>query len=59
MEMARAIAGQSRHSILAYKELYLAQADLPLGAGLAHEVFYTRGRGAELEARVAEGFSKS
>jgi len=58
MEMARAIAGQSRHSILAYKELYLAQADLPLGAGLAHEVFYTRGRGAELEDRVAEGFGK-
>ncbi len=58
MEMARAIAGQSRHSIFAYKELYMAQADLPLAAGLAHEVFNTRGRGADLEDRVAEGFGK-
>lgn len=58
MEMARAIAAQSHHSILAYKELYLAQADLPLAAGLAHEVFYTRGRGSDLEARVSEGFGR-
>jgi len=58
MEMARAIAGQSRHSIFAYKELYMAQADLPLDAGLAHEVFNTKGRGTDLEERVAEGFSK-
>jgi enoyl-CoA hydratase len=58
MEMAGAIAGQSRHSILAYKELYIAQADLPLGAGLAHEVFNTKGRGPDLEARVTEGFGK-
>ena len=33
--MAEAIAGQSRHSVLAYKALYRAQADLPLDAGLA------------------------
>lgn len=58
MEMARAIAGQSRHSMLAYKELYIAQADLPLAAGLAHEVFYTKGRGTDLEDRVSEGFGK-
>jgi enoyl-CoA hydratase len=58
LEMARAIAGQSRHSTFAYKELYMAQADLPLAAGLAHEVFNTRGRGADLEERVAEGFGK-
>lgn len=58
MEMARAIAAQSRHSVLAYKELYVAQADLPLSAGLAHEVFYTRGRGPDLKQRVTEGFSK-
>lgn len=56
MDMARAIAGQSRHSIFAYKELYVAQADLPLGAGLAHEVFNTRGVGADLAERVAGGF---
>ena len=58
MDMARAIAGQSRHSIFAYKELYIAQADLPLDAGLAHEVFNTKGRGTDLEERVAQGFSK-
>lgn len=58
MDMARAIAGQSRHSIFAYKELYIAQADLSLDAGLAHEVFNTKGRGTDLEERVAQGFSK-
>jgi hypothetical protein len=58
MEMAQAIAGQSRHSVFAYKELYIAQADLPLSAGLAHEVFNTKGRGNDLEARVAKGFGK-
>jgi enoyl-CoA hydratase/carnithine racemase len=58
MDMARAIAGQSRHSIFAYKELYIAQADVPLDAGLAHEVFNTKGRGTDLEERVAQGFSK-
>jgi enoyl-CoA hydratase/carnithine racemase len=58
MKIARAIAGQSRHSIFAYKELYMAQADLPLAAGLAHEVFNTRGRGPDLEERVSEGFGK-
>lgn len=58
MDMARAIAGQSRHSIFAYKELYIAQADLPLDAGLAHKVFHTKGRGTDLEERVAQGFSK-
>ncbi|WP_397589014.1 enoyl-CoA hydratase/isomerase family protein [Sphingorhabdus sp.] len=58
MEMAQAISGQSRHSVFAYKELYIAQADLPLDAGLAHEVFNTKGRGTDLEERVAQGFGK-
>ncbi len=58
MDMARAIAAQSRHSVFAYKELYTAQADLPLAAGLAHEVFYTKGRGPDLEQRVTEGFGE-
>ncbi len=58
MEMARAIVRQSRHSVFAYKELYIAQADLPLAAGLAHEVFNTKGRGPDLEQRVSEGFGK-
>ncbi len=58
MDMARAIANQSRHSVFAYKALYVAQADLPLGAGLAHEVFNTKGVGSDLRARVSQGFSK-
>ena len=57
MDMARAIAGQSRHSVFAYKALYRAQADLPLEAGLAHEVFNTRGVGADLAERIAAQFS--
>ena len=56
MEMAHAIAAQSTHSTFAYKELYTAQADLPLGAGLAHEVYNTRGVGHDLAERVASGF---
>jgi len=56
MAMARAIITQSQHSVRAYKELYTAQADLTLGAGLAHEVFNTKGVGADLAERVAKGF---
>lgn len=56
MELANAIAAQSPHSVFAYKELYIAQADLALDAGLAHEVFNTRGRGDDLAERVAKGF---
>ncbi len=58
MKMAHAIAGQSRHSVFACKELYVAQADLALAAGLAHEVFNTRGRGPDLADRVSEGFTR-
>lgn len=54
--LAAAIAGQSRHSVLAYKALYRAQADLPLDAGLAHEVFNTAGVGPDMAARVAGRF---
>jgi enoyl-CoA hydratase/carnithine racemase len=55
-ELAEAIAGQSRHSVFAYKKLYREQADLPLAAGLAHEVFATAGVGADFAARVAGQF---
>lgn len=52
-KIAKAIAGQSRHSVFAYKRLYNEQEDLPLQAGLAHEVFNSSGAGAEAAARVA------
>jgi enoyl-CoA hydratase len=55
-ELAQAIAGQSRHSVFAYKKLYQEQADLPLRAGLAHEVFNSAGVGADFAERVAGRF---
>jgi len=54
--LAEAIAGQSRHSVFAYKKLYREQADLPLGAGLAHEVFNSAGVAPDFAERVARGF---
>lgn len=55
-KLAEAIAGQSRHSVFAYKKLYREQADLPLGAGLAHEVFASAGVSPDFAERVARGF---
>jgi enoyl-CoA hydratase len=55
--LADAIAAQSRHSIFAYKLLYREQADLPLGAGLAHEVFNSAGVAPDFAERVARQFS--
>lgn len=57
-ELAEAIAGQSRHSVFAYKRLYRDQADLPLGAGLAHEVFGSSGIGPDFTERVSGKFGK-
>lgn len=57
-ELAAAIAGQSRHSVFAYKRLYSEQADLPLTAGLAHEVFASAGIGPDFAERVAGKFGK-
>lgn len=57
-ELAQAIAAQSRHSICAYKRLYREQADLPLAAGLAHEVFNSAGVGADFADRVSGWFGK-
>jgi enoyl-CoA hydratase/carnithine racemase len=54
--LADAIAAQSRHSVFAYKKLYREQADLPLGAGLAHEVFNSAGVAPDFAERVARGF---
>jgi enoyl-CoA hydratase/carnithine racemase len=58
-ELAEAIAVQSRHSVIAYKKLYREQADLPLSAGLAHEVFNSAGVGPDFAERVAGQFGKS
>jgi len=58
-ELAQAIAGQSRHSVFAYKHLYREQADLPLAAGLAHEVFASVGVGPDFAARVSGQFGTS
>ena len=55
-ELADAIAAQSRHSVFAYKKLYREQADLPLAAGLAHEVFNGAGIGPDFAARVNRQF---
>jgi enoyl-CoA hydratase/carnithine racemase len=57
-QLAEAIAGQSRHSVFAYKRLYGEQADLPLTAGLAHEVFNSAGVGPDFAERVAGQFGK-
>lgn len=56
--LAGAIAGQSRHSVFAYKKLYAEQADLPLKAGLAHEVFASAGVGADFSERVSGQFGE-
>ncbi|MEY4238978.1 MAG: hypothetical protein RL339_1579 [Pseudomonadota bacterium] len=55
-ELAAAITGQSRHSVFSYKRLYSEQADLPLNAGLAHEVFASAGVGPDFAERVAAQF---
>jgi enoyl-CoA hydratase/carnithine racemase len=57
-ELADAIAAQSRHSVVAYKKLYREQADLPLAAGLAHEVYNSSGVGSDFAERVAGRFGK-
>lgn len=57
-ELASAIAGQSRHSIFAYKRLYREQADLPLHAGLAHEVTASAGVGPDFAERVSGQFGR-
>ena len=54
--LAEAIAAQSRHSVFAYKKLYREQADLPLDAGLAHEIFNSAGVAPDFAERVAKQF---
>jgi enoyl-CoA hydratase len=52
--IAEAIAAQSRHSVFGYKQLYNQQMDLSYKDGLAHEIFYTPGPGADIAERVAK-----
>lgn len=54
--LAEAIAAQSRHSVLAYKRLYREQADLPLDAGLVHEVSNSAGVAPDMAERIAKRF---
>jgi enoyl-CoA hydratase len=58
IEIATAIAAQSRHSVFAYKRLYQEQADLPLAAGLAHEIENSTGVGPDFANRVAGRFGR-
>lgn len=58
LRLATAIAGQSRHSVFAYKKLYTEQADLPLAAGLAHEISESAGIGPDFAERVSRQFRK-
>jgi enoyl-CoA hydratase/carnithine racemase len=51
-EIAETIAGQSAHSVFAYKQLYREQEDLSLASGLAHEVYNSAGRGADFAERT-------
>lgn len=54
--LAEAIAAQSRHSVFAYKRLYREQADLPLDAGLVHEVSNSAGVAPDMAERIAKRF---
>ncbi len=57
MALAEAMAAQSRHSLFAYKQLYRAQCDLALDAGLAHEINSSVGAGPDMADRIA-GFTR-
>jgi len=52
-ELAQTILAQSPHSHRANKRLILETDGLPLGAGLAHEVYHGAGRGPDMQARIA------
>jgi enoyl-CoA hydratase/carnithine racemase len=56
--LAKTILANSWFSHRANKRLLVETDGLPLGAGLAHEVFRGAGRGPDMEARIA-GFGKA
>ena len=52
-EAAAGIAGHSAFSHRAMKRLLLESDGLPIGAGLAHEIVHTAGRGPDMQERIA------
>jgi len=52
-ELAATIAALSPHSHRANKQLLLETDGLPLQAGLAHEIYRSAGRGADMQERIA------
>ncbi len=58
LRIATSIVCQSRHSVFAYKKLYCEQADLPLAAGLDHEISASAGIGPDFVERVSRQFKK-
>ena len=58
LRIAASIVSQSRHSVFAYKKLYCEQVDLPLAAGLAHEISASAGIGPDFVERVSQQFRK-
>lgn len=58
LEIAQAISAQSRHSIFAYKQLYLAQQGLRPDEGLAHEVYFSAGVGPDAADRISGPLKK-
>jgi hypothetical protein len=51
--VAEAILANSWFSHRANKRLLVETDGLPLGAGLAHEVYRNQGRGPDMEERIA------
>jgi enoyl-CoA hydratase/carnithine racemase len=51
--LAAEIAANSPYSHAANKALVSETDGLPIGAGLAHEIYRSRGRGPDMEARIA------
>ena len=52
-DLAATILAQSPHSHRANKRLILETDGLPLGAGLAHEIYRGAGRGPDMQERIA------
>ena len=52
-ELAATIVSLSPHSHRANKRLLIETDGLPLAAGLAHEIYYGAGRGADMQDRIA------
>ncbi len=58
-ELARTILANSWHSHRAYKRLLIETDAMPLSAGLAHEVYRSRGVGPDMRDRIAAFTARS